>query len=246
MKNYADQAVADYVAESVLERDPQWNDRNGTQMIEERLSTPREAKPLHEQHRRNCEHCGRSFECRRVDAKFCCATCRQSAYRHRCHAPKEASLRAPGERPADLLFWLRDGLCCRYKARVTADTEVSIGRTDSKRALGFVVTSGNKKVDFVLDRDQVAELAAFLRLALPGLRKPPGRKPPQVSLVALEAKGTPILDKGRETISAVDQPVRRGRPRRGEEGNALMQARPWKSAGVSRATWHRRRASTPR
>jgi hypothetical protein len=24
MKNYADQAVADYVAESVLERDPQW------------------------------------------------------------------------------------------------------------------------------------------------------------------------------------------------------------------------------
>src|SRR5207253_1913725 len=56
-----------------------------------------------------------------------------------------------------------------------------IGRTDSKRALGFVVTNGDKTVDFVLDRDQVAELAAFLKLsALPGLRQPLGRKQRQL------------------------------------------------------------------
>jgi hypothetical protein len=158
--------------------------------------------------------------------------------------PKKPLLERPVSAP--LIFSFGPGMGSVAATRPALRRIRKFGRTDSKRALGFVVTSGNKKVDFVLDRDQVAELAAFLRLALPGLRKPPGRKPPQVSLVALEAKCTPILDKGRETISAVDQPVRRGRPRRGEEGNALMQARPWKSAGVSRATWHRRRASTPR
>jgi hypothetical protein len=62
--------------------------------------------------------------------------------------------------------------------------EVSIGRTNSKRALGFIVTSGKRHVDFVLDRDQVGELAAFLQLALSRLCSPLGRKPDQLSLVA--------------------------------------------------------------
>jgi hypothetical protein len=62
---------------------------------------------------------------------------------------------------------------------------VSIGRTDSKRGLGFLVTNGKKEMDFVLDRDQVAELAAFLHCALGQLRKPLGRKPKQMSLAAL-------------------------------------------------------------
>jgi hypothetical protein len=86
---------------------------------------------------------------------------------------------APGERPANLLFWFRNGFCGRYDARVAADAEVSIGRTNSKRGLGFMVTIGKgEPVDFVLDRDQVAQLAAFLQdCALPGLRKPLGRKP---------------------------------------------------------------------
>jgi hypothetical protein len=72
-----------------------------------------------------------------------------------------------------------------YRARAPANTEVSIGRTDSKRALGFVVTSGKVQVDFVLDRDQVAELAAYLQhFTLPRLLKPLGRRPQQISFVA--------------------------------------------------------------
>jgi hypothetical protein len=95
------------------------------------------------------------------------------------------------ERPADLLFWFRNASCAPYRARVAADVEVSIGRTDSERALGFVVTDEKRKVeiDFVLNRDQVAELAAFLKVALGGLRKPLGRKPQQISLVASLADG---------------------------------------------------------
>jgi hypothetical protein len=39
---------------------------------------------------------------------------------------------------------------------------------------------------FVLDKDQVAELAAYLRMSLPRLLEPRGRKPNQISLVAIE------------------------------------------------------------
>jgi hypothetical protein len=68
------------------------------------------------------------------------------------------------ERPADLLFWFKDGTCGGFQARVEADVEISIGRTNSKRALGFIIMHKKKKVfDFVLDRDQAAELAAFLQ-----------------------------------------------------------------------------------
>jgi hypothetical protein len=93
--------------------------------------------------------------------------------------------RKANEQPTDLLFWLADGSCGRFRARVAADTELSIGRTDSKRALGFIVSRGKARVDFVLDTDQVAELAAYLQIALPGLLKPLGRKPDQISLAAL-------------------------------------------------------------
>jgi hypothetical protein len=92
---------------------------------------------------------------------------------------------APGERPANMKLWFRDGFVYPCRPRIAADAEISIGRTDSKRGLGFMVTIGKgKPVDFTLDRDQVAELAAFLRhCALPILRKPLGRKPEQMSLV---------------------------------------------------------------
>jgi hypothetical protein len=73
------------------------------------------------------------------------------------------------ERPADLLFWFGDGRLGSYRARVPAETEVSIGRTDSKRARGFILTRGDTQMDFVLNRDQVAELAAYCQLALAGL-----------------------------------------------------------------------------
>jgi hypothetical protein len=78
-----------------------------------------------------------------------------------------------GERPANLLLWLGDGHCCPYKARVAADIQVSIGRTNSKRALGFLISKGGELVsDFVLNRDQVAELATFIRFNANRLRKP--------------------------------------------------------------------------
>ena len=89
--------------------------------------------------------------------------------------------RKANEQPTDLLFWLADGSCGRFRARVAADTELSIGQ----RALGFIVSRGKARVDFVLDTDQVAELAAYLQIALPGLLKPLGRKPDQISLAAL-------------------------------------------------------------
>jgi hypothetical protein len=89
----------------------------------------------------------------------------------------------PNERPTDLLFWLRDGFCVPHRARLAASAKVSIGRTDSKRGLGFVVTVGKSELDFTLDKDQVAELAAFLQIKLSGLRKPIGRKPDQISLM---------------------------------------------------------------
>jgi len=93
------------------------------------------------------------------------------------------SKEAPNERPADLLFWFRDGTCSQYTARSAADTRISIGRTNSKRALGFVVTRGRKSVDFVLDKDQVTE-AAYLRIFSPRLLKPRGRKKRQFSIAA--------------------------------------------------------------
>jgi len=90
------------------------------------------------------------------------------------------------ERPANLVFWLKDGMLNAYNARVPADVGVSIGRTDSERALGFYVISDKQlKADFVLDRDQCTELAAYLELMTPGLRKPQGRKPPQLSMVPM-------------------------------------------------------------
>ena len=95
---------------------------------------------------------------------------------------------APNERPADLLFWFGPGKVSRYEARAAADTRVSIGRTDSKRALGFkIVARGRKSVKFVLDKDQVAELAAYLRVMARGLRKPLGRKKDQISVAAMFA-----------------------------------------------------------
>jgi hypothetical protein len=93
------------------------------------------------------------------------------------------------ERPADLMFWLGDGIVASYHARIAASAEVSIGRTNSKRALGFVVTRGDTSMDFVLDRDQVAELASYLQYAVPNLLKPLGRKQNQISFATLLGAG---------------------------------------------------------
>src|SRR5262245_47803969 len=91
------------------------------------------------------------------------------------------------ERSADLQLWIGDGCAGGANARFAADVEVSIGRTNSKRAMGFVVNASgnpyqslnpggeNKQMSFVLDRDQVWELIGYLHMQLSGLRKPLGR-----------------------------------------------------------------------
>jgi hypothetical protein len=91
------------------------------------------------------------------------------------------------ERPAHLTFWFQDGFCGGYHARVAASTTVSIGRTDSKRALGFVVRNGQAHFDFVLNRDQVEELAAYLQLMHPALLGPLGPERPQLSITVVAA-----------------------------------------------------------
>jgi hypothetical protein len=93
-----------------------------------------------------------------------------------------------GERPAKLLVWFEDGFCGFCGPRVKADVEVSIGRTNSKRALGFRIKAKNEHViDFVLNRDQVVELAAYMRGQKTRLLKRPGRKPHQLSLAAMQS-----------------------------------------------------------
>src|SRR5262245_23806015 len=95
---------------------------------------------------------------------------------------------ATDERPADIKFWYRDGFLVPYRARIAADTVVSIGRTDSKRALGFIVSRGKLHLDFVLNLDQVRALAAYLELMADGLRKPLGRKPMQLEPTAFTVR----------------------------------------------------------
>jgi hypothetical protein len=76
-------------------------------------------------------------------------------------------------------------MCVSYRARVEADAEISIGLADSMRGLGFIVSRGDTSIDFVLDRDQVTELAAYLQgIAHPRMLKPLGRKQNNFSIAA--------------------------------------------------------------
>jgi len=91
------------------------------------------------------------------------------------------------ERSADLHLWIENGYACVASARLAAEMEVSIGRTNSERAMGFVVgvvgdchrlkwtRHDDKQMAFVLDRDQVVELIGYLQSQLSWLRKPLGR-----------------------------------------------------------------------
>jgi hypothetical protein len=92
--------------------------------------------------------------------------------------------KVPDERAANLLFWFADGWLSGIDAltKAKADTEVSIGRTDSKRALGFVVTQDGGYKEFVLDREQVVQLARFLDIQERRLLKPKGSRKPYSDL----------------------------------------------------------------
>jgi hypothetical protein len=89
------------------------------------------------------------------------------------------------EQSTDVILWPKDGCLCSHDARVDATTELFVGRTNSKRAIGFVITRGKQQIDFVLDRDQVENLAAFLNASLAGLSKPAGRRRPYLNFADL-------------------------------------------------------------
>jgi hypothetical protein len=75
------------------------------------------------------------------------------------------------ETPVDLLLWRGDGAVGTgngLKARRVPFPKVSVGRTDSKRRLGFAVkmTARSRWVLFTLDRVQVANLHDHLAYQL--------------------------------------------------------------------------------
>jgi hypothetical protein len=80
------------------------------------------------------------------------------------------------ERAANVCCWLQNGSRVGLSARVATKIEVSIGRTNSKRGLGFVVRNGKTSMDFVLDKDQVQDLITYLEFSLHRLLKPSGKR----------------------------------------------------------------------
>ena len=73
------------------------------------------------------------------------------------------------ERPCDMTLWL-NGALYPYRARVKANTQLSLDLTDSERALGVIVSRGDQQLECMLNKDQVEELAAYLRFISPQLR----------------------------------------------------------------------------
>jgi hypothetical protein len=62
----------------------------------------------------------------------------------------------------------------------------STNRERPQATLVFIVSQGDDTdVDFVLNKDQCAELAVYLQQAGAALLEPLGRKPDQISLVAM-------------------------------------------------------------
>jgi hypothetical protein len=77
------------------------------------------------------------------------------------------------ERPIDLELWLKNGCAVteRAKSGVDAGMRLSLGRTNSEQALGFILMRKDQDpVDFVLNKTQVASLIMFLQFLLPRLR----------------------------------------------------------------------------
>lgn len=81
------------------------------------------------------------------------------------------------ERAATLLLWFGDGALKPVEGPAGTVVELSIGRTASKRNLGFILTEEKKReTDFVLSRAQVEELHRYLGLTLRRLRGPHSRE----------------------------------------------------------------------
>jgi hypothetical protein len=97
-----------------------------------------------------------------------------------------------GEQRVDVLFWLHDGRLIWHDGhhrRGVKLPEVSIGRTNSKRGLGFVVSNGSQDTLFVLDRSQVENLHAFLGCQI-GRLKPMAWPPDTLNMTKMISAAT--------------------------------------------------------
>jgi len=76
--------------------------------------------------------------------------------------------KAPAEQTVDLTLWMKDGVVAVKRGRGSKLPDVSVGRTDSKRRVGFMVEapSGREIVRFALDRAQVQSLRDYLDYSL--------------------------------------------------------------------------------
>ena len=77
-------------------------------------------------------------------------------------SPKRRRSVPSDEQRVDLMLWRGDGMAAICPGTGRALPEVSVGRTDSRRGLGFEYGAQS----FVLDRVQVARLHAFLEFQL--------------------------------------------------------------------------------
>jgi hypothetical protein len=68
------------------------------------------------------------------------------------------------EQRVNLLLWYRNGTLVPTNGRGRSLPELSVGRTDSRRGLGFQFRLRGKKAiaSFVLDREQMHDLQQFL------------------------------------------------------------------------------------
>lgn len=80
------------------------------------------------------------------------------------------------EQRADLDLWVKNGCGSWHRGQGKNLPKVSIGRTDSERGLGFVITapSGRQRAEFVLDRCQVEDLHDYLGQQIRRLRNERG------------------------------------------------------------------------
>lgn len=67
-----------------------------------------------------------------------------------------------GEQRVDLALFYRDGHLVPVRGVGRRLPDLSAGRTDSRRGLGFILRRNGRRVAFVLDHEQVKALHVYL------------------------------------------------------------------------------------
>jgi hypothetical protein len=77
------------------------------------------------------------------------------------------------EQSVEVTVWMGDGFCGSYPGGDSSWPELSIGRTDSKQALGFIIHDQERKAitAFVLNREQLKHLIPYFQGQLRRLKK---------------------------------------------------------------------------